>query len=115
MTQRDELVARAEELGLTVTRADGKDGDPVVEDYERAIAEYEASDALGKPAALADAGEERTYEVGGAFKVFGRRRGQTVTGKVVQHEESGDELFEVDGEWAVLQPLLDAGHLKPTT
>jgi hypothetical protein len=34
---KPELVALAEEKGITVTRADGKDSEPLVEDYERAL------------------------------------------------------------------------------
>ena len=108
---KQELAQRAEELGLTVTRAGGQDGDPLVEDYERAIAEWEAVDKLGQPAALDDEGVERTFKVGGPYRVFGRRRGQTITGKVVEHETTGAELIQVEGEWAVLQPLLDAKFL----
>ena len=32
-----DLVAEAERRNLTVTRADGKDGEPLVEDYRRAL------------------------------------------------------------------------------
>lgn len=34
---RDELIAAAEKRGLTVTRADGKDGAPKVSDYQAAL------------------------------------------------------------------------------
>lgn len=107
-----ELEARAAELGLTVTRYDGADGEPRVEDYERAIAEREAE--LVRPEELEDEGEERTYTVAGPFKVFGKRRGQTVTGKVVAAAVPGDELIEVDGKWANLTAHLKSGTLVAT-
>ena len=44
---RDELVAEAEGRNLTVTRADGQDGEPLVTDY---IAALEASDAADEAA-----------------------------------------------------------------
>lgn len=34
---KEQLVAEAERRGITVTRADGKDGDPLVEDYRAAL------------------------------------------------------------------------------
>jgi hypothetical protein len=34
---KEQLQAEAERRGLTVTRADGKDGDPLVEDYRAAL------------------------------------------------------------------------------
>ena len=37
---KDELQARARELNIEVTRSDGKDGDPLVEDYRQALREY---------------------------------------------------------------------------
>lgn len=40
---RDELVAMAEDLELEVTRADGKDGKPTMEDYIRALSEAAAA------------------------------------------------------------------------
>ena len=35
--EKADLVALADERGLDVTRADGKDGDPLVSDYVRAL------------------------------------------------------------------------------
>lgn len=34
---REDLIAAAEKRGLTVTRADGKDGAPLVSDYQAAL------------------------------------------------------------------------------
>lgn len=34
---KDELKAEAERRGLTITRADGKPGEPLVEDYQKAL------------------------------------------------------------------------------
>ncbi|CAN5235365.1 hypothetical protein BH23GEM4_BH23GEM4_15700 [soil metagenome] len=34
---KDELIAEAERRGITVQRADGKDGEPLVSDYKRAL------------------------------------------------------------------------------
>jgi hypothetical protein len=110
MPTKQELVAKAESLGLEVTRADGKGGAPTVADYERVLEEHGA----GIPATVNEEGqEERTYVVGGPYRVFGKRRGETVTGVVEKHAETGDELFIVGADYAVLKPLLEAKWLRP--
>jgi hypothetical protein len=109
-TPKEELKARADELGLEVTRADGKEGEPTVEDYHDAIAEAE----LGLPTVLREKGEPRRFEVGGPYKVFGKRRGAIIDAEVVIGDD-GAELVKYGGDWAVLQPLIDARFLKPTS
>jgi hypothetical protein len=110
MPTKDELVAKAEGLGLEVTRADGKSGAPTVADYERVLEEHGA----GIPATVNEAGiDERTYLVGGPYRVFGKRRGETVTGVVERHADTDDELFIVGADYAVLKPLLEAKWLRP--
>lgn len=108
MATKDELVAKAAELGLTVRRYDGGDGEPRVEDYERAIAEHEAG--IPQPAQGPSAGS-RTFMAEGPFRIFDTPRGKTITGEVKVHDDTGDEILVVGGEWALLKPLLDAGWL----
>lgn len=77
MATKQELQARAEELGLTVDRRrDGQPGEPLVADYEHAIAVAEGVIAPDPPPAEP---QEKTYTVTGIFPVLGVKQGETLT------------------------------------
>lgn len=107
MATKEELKAKAAELGVAVTRSDGGAGEPTVADYESAISAHEA----GIEAPTSPAGTS-SFKVTSPFKIFDHRRGQTITGEVKEHDETGARILVVGSEWALLDPLLEAGWLE---
>lgn len=108
---KDELVAKAAELGITVARHDGQEGEPTVNDYKAAISAHEAATAAGVEG-VKPAGESKTFKVTGALPVFGMRTGQTFDATVSEHEVTGDAIALVGSEWALLGPLLEQGMIE---
>lgn len=105
---KDDLKAMADELGLAVTSERGG-REPTKEDYRRALDEHKAA----MPEATVDEEEgTHTYTVRGPYAVFGVRNGGTFDAEVKTHDESGAQIIVVGSEWAVLQPLLDAGRIE---
>jgi hypothetical protein len=78
MGQKEELQARADELGLDVKRRDGKSGAPTIEDYQHAIGVAEGAIAPDPPPEV----ETKTFTVAGPFAVAGYGQGQTFEAEV---------------------------------
>lgn len=108
---KEELVARAAELGLTVTRHDGEEGEPTMNDYKAALSAHEAATAAGVEGVKA-AGESKTFKVKGGLQIFGKRSGQTFEGIVSEHEVTGEPIVLVGEAWALLGPLMDQGQVE---
>jgi hypothetical protein len=99
-----DLEKRASELELTVTRRDGKEGEPTVEDYQHAI-------GVAEGAILPDEAPTvtKTYEVVGPFAVAGYGTGETFDAEVQDGViRVGDAALN---EWA----LVEQGALRETS
>lgn len=108
---KEELKAKAAELGLTVTRHDGEEGEPTSNDFKAAISAHEAASSAGVDAPV-KTGREATFKVNSPYPIFGARNGQTVTGVVTEHEQTGASIFVVGEAWALLDPHLESGWLE---
>ena len=108
---KEELKAKVAELGITVTRHDGEEGEPTVNDYKAALSAYEAAAGAGVDAPVTK-GREATFKIAGPLNIFGARSGQTVTGIVTEHEVTGEPILVVGEDWALLGPHLEAGWLE---
>ena len=107
MATLEELKARVEELGLPVTPT-GEGGKVLKADYELAL---EEAGAAAPPSSASDEGT-KTFIVRGPYKVFGKPRGQEVTGEIKVHDDSGGRIIVVGAEWANLDALLESGWLE---
>lgn len=104
---KEQLAAMAAELGIAVTSEQGGK-EPTKADYRAAIDAYKAQQPDATP--IEEEGTH-TYKVTGPYAVFGKRNGETFDAEVKAHDETGAQIIVVGSEWAVLQPLLDAGWI----
>lgn len=74
MASKEELKQAAEEKGLTVTRQDGKEGEPTAADYQHAL-DVDSGALMPDPPAPVD----KTFMVTSPFGVLGAQPGETVT------------------------------------
>jgi hypothetical protein len=108
---KEELRAMADELA-----AKGEPPMEVVpaeatkEQLRQAIDAYKAQ--LPASSEPAEGESSKTYKVSGPYRIFGLRRGQTFEAGVKVHDDTGEAIIVVGGEWAVLKPLVEAGWIE---